>query len=113
MARDDFLAVVEALGGWEGFTIGSWRTENSLEPDAFGLPAKRLIIELQPAPDAVRRCGRCGAPVEAVHDVTERRVRDLPLMGSISGSCSRTRVSNARAVARRVSSSRGSIGISG
>jgi transposase len=81
MARDDFLAVVEALGGWEGFTIGSWRTENSLEPDAFGLPAKRLIIELQPAPDAVRRCGRCGAPVEAVHDVTERRVRDVPLMG--------------------------------
>ena len=81
MAREDFLAVVEALGGWEGFTIARWQTEDEREPDAFGLPAKRLIIELQPDPDAVTRCSRCGEPVAAVHDVTERRVRDLPLMG--------------------------------
>lgn len=76
----DFLAMVQALGGWDGFTIAGFTTEDTLEPDAFGLPAKRLIIELK-ATDAVKRCGRCGQAVEAIHDVTERRVRDLPLMG--------------------------------
>jgi transposase len=81
MARDDFLAVVEAFGGWDGFTIAGWRSEEELQPDAFGLPAKRLILELQPIAAAVKRCSRCGQPVEAVHDVAERRVRDLPLMG--------------------------------
>jgi transposase len=81
MASDDFLAVVHALGGWDGYTIDGWRTEEALEPDAFGLPAKRLIIELKTDPDAVKRCSRCGQPVDAIHDVTERRVRELPLLG--------------------------------
>jgi transposase len=81
MASDDFLAFVQSVGGWDGFEIAGWTTEDELEPDAFGLPAKRLVIELQPAADAVKRCSRCGSPVEAVHDVTVRRVRDLPLMG--------------------------------
>ncbi|MGH9422600.1 MAG: ISL3 family transposase, partial [Thermoanaerobaculia bacterium] len=44
------------------------------------LPAPRIFIELRPIADAVKRCSRCGTPVDAVHDVTERRVRDLPLM---------------------------------
>jgi transposase len=81
MASDDFLAFVQSVGGWDGFEIAKWTTEEALEPDAFGLPAKRLVIELQPAADAVKRCSRCGSPVAAIHDVTERRVRDLPLMG--------------------------------
>ena len=81
MASDDFRALVQAVGGWDGFEIARWTTEDTLEPDAFGLPAKRLVIELQPAADAVKRCSQCGRPVEAVHDVTVRRVRDLPLMG--------------------------------
>ena len=81
MASDDLRAFVEAVGGWEGFEIAQWTTEEALEPDAFGLPAKRIVIELEPAADAVKRCSRCGNPVAAIHDVTERRVRDLPLMG--------------------------------
>ena len=81
MASDDFRALVQLVGGWEGFEIAAWRTEEELQPDAFGLPAKRLVIELHPAADAVKRCSRCGQPVAAVHDTTERRVRDLPLMG--------------------------------
>lgn len=81
MASDDFRALIEMVGGWEGFAVESWRTEEQLEPDAFGLPAKRLVIELRPVPEAGKRCRRCGTPVEAVHDVTVRRVRDLPLMG--------------------------------
>lgn len=81
MASDDFRALVQGVGGWDGFEIVEWTTEETLEPDAFGLPAKRLIITLTSAAAAVKRCSRCGSPVEAVHDVTERRVRDLPLMG--------------------------------
>ena len=81
MASDDFRALVQGVGGWDGFEIVEWTTEETLEPDAFGLPAKRLIITLTSAAEAVKRCSRCGSPVEAVHDVTERRVRDLPLMG--------------------------------
>ena len=63
MASDDFLAFVQSVGGWEGFEIARWTTEEALEPDAFGLPAKRLVIELEPAADAVKRCSRCGSPV--------------------------------------------------
>lgn len=81
MASDDFRALIAWAGGWEGFEIAGWSTEEELAPDAFGLPSKRLIIELKPAADAVRRCPRCQTPVTVVHDITTRRVRDLPLMG--------------------------------
>ena len=81
MPSDDFRALIAWAGGWEGFEIAQWTTEEELEPDAFGLPAKRLVIELRPKPEAVRRCSRCGSVVTVVHDVTPRRVRDLPLMG--------------------------------
>jgi transposase len=81
MASDDFRALIAWAGGWDGFDIAGWSTEEELAPDAFGLPSKRLIIELKPAADAVRRCPRCKTPVTVVHDVTTRRVRDLPLMG--------------------------------
>jgi transposase len=81
MASDDFRQLVQAVGGWDGFEIVQWTTEETLQPDALGLPAPRIIIELRPAADAVRRCSRCGTPVVAIHDLTERRVRDLPLMG--------------------------------
>lgn len=81
MASDDFRALLTWAGGWAGFEIAQWTTEDELGPDPFGLPAQRLIIELKPAVDAVKRCSRCGAAVTVVHDVTVRRVRDLPLMG--------------------------------
>jgi transposase len=80
-AMPDFQALLQGVGGWEGFTVVAWRTEDELRPDAFGLPAQRLVIELTPAADAVKRCSRCGEPVAAMHDVTERRVRDLPILG--------------------------------
>ena len=35
---------------------------------------------LQPAPTRPKRCSRCEAEVVTVHEVTVRRVRDLPLM---------------------------------
>lgn len=55
MASGDFRALVSWAGGWEEFEIAQWTTEDELEPDPFGLPAKRLIIELKPVADAMKR----------------------------------------------------------
>jgi transposase len=70
---------LEHVGGWEGFEVASVTTEETLEPDVFGLTAPRLIIELRPKPDVPKRCSRCGAVVGEIHDGSLRRVRDLPL----------------------------------
>lgn len=80
MTSDDLRELLRLVGGWEGFEVVQWTTDERLEPDALGLPAPRILIELRPAADAVKRCSRCGTPIEAVHDVTDRRVRDLPLL---------------------------------
>jgi transposase len=80
MASEDLRGLLNAVGGWEGFEVVQWTSDEQLQPDALGLPAPRIIIELRPAREAVKRCSRCGNPVEQVHDVSERRVRDLPLM---------------------------------
>jgi transposase len=80
MASDNMRALLNEVGGWTGFAIVRWTTEETVELDALGLPAPRIIIELEPD-DSVKRCSRCGTPVERIHDVEPRRVRDLPLMG--------------------------------
>lgn len=71
MAFEELSAV---LGGWEGFEIAAVRREPASESEP-----PRLILELRPLPDVPKRCSRCGEPVIEIHDVTERRVRDLPV----------------------------------
>jgi transposase len=71
--------LLEQIGGWDGFEVVEITTEDTLAPDVLGLPAPRLVIRLQPKADAVKRCSRCGEPVVEIHDVSERRVRDLPI----------------------------------
>lgn len=80
MASNDLRKLLDLVGGWEGFEIARWTTNETLAPDALGLLSPSITIELKPKEDVVKRCSRCGTPVEEVHDVTERRVRDLPLM---------------------------------
>jgi transposase len=80
MASNDLRQLLELVGGWEGFEIAQWSTDETLAPDALGLPAPRLTIELRAKADHRKRCSRCGTPVDAMHDVSERRVRDLPLL---------------------------------
>jgi len=72
------LRILEQVGGWDGFEIAAMRTEAELEPDVLGLPAPRLVIELRPKADEAKRCSRCGEVVREIHDVTSRRIRDLP-----------------------------------
>jgi hypothetical protein len=72
MASEDLRQLLQAVGGWEGFEIARWTVDDTPAPDAFGLPAPQLTIALRPKADVVRRCSRCGAVVDAVHDVSER-----------------------------------------
>ena len=80
MASNDVRKLLDLVGGWEGFEIDRWTIDEALEPDAFGLLSPSITIELKPKDDLVKRCSRCGTPVEEVHDVVERRVRDMPFL---------------------------------
>ena len=73
MTHEELAAV---LGGWEGFEIVTVRRE----PATAEQPVPRVVIVLQPVPTRPKRCSRCEAEVVTVHEVTVRRVRDLPLM---------------------------------
>jgi len=64
----------QILGEWEGYQIESIRR---LRLRAGG---RRIQIELAPREDRPGRCGGCGRRVASVHEVTIRRVRDLPIL---------------------------------
>lgn len=73
MAYDEITAV---LGGWPGFVIQSV----TREPGGTRSGAPQVTIKLEAAPGATRYCGRCGRAARHVHDVSERRVRELPIL---------------------------------
>lgn len=71
------LKLLKLLGEREGFEVE--RVETELEgDDVFGAPA-RLVLVLRAKADVPKRCSQCGAMVEIIHDVSARRLRDLPL----------------------------------
>jgi len=63
---------ISRLGGWEGYRLVS------LEEVERGGQRWR-VIWLTPMERRRRHCSGCGRTVRAVHDVVDRRVRDLPL----------------------------------
>lgn len=79
MSEKSLADLVKLLGPWEGFEVVGFSTEDELKPDALGLPAPRLVLELKPVPDFPKRCSRCGEVVVEIHDASERRVRDVPV----------------------------------
>lgn len=70
MTTDD---VIEALGGWEGYSIESIEADRE-EGKAY------VRIDLMPLLGVARRCSGCGRMVSKVHDVTFRWVRDLTIL---------------------------------
>lgn len=64
--------LAEILGGFEGFEL----VRVVREPEAT---PPRLVLELRPKAGHPKRCSRCDEIVLEVHDMTERRVRDLPV----------------------------------
>lgn len=73
MAYDEITGL---LGGWEGFELVGVRRE----PANASQPVPQVELRLQPVRAYPKRCSRCGEIVRDVHDVAERRVRDLPIL---------------------------------
>jgi len=76
MTRDE---CIDVLGTWEGYGLGTVgrvegeEAQNADEPEVW--------IELVPAPDYPHRCSGCGTSGLPIHDLNERWVRDLPILG--------------------------------
>jgi transposase len=71
--RDEDL--VAALGSWEGFEVVRIERREVGGPP----PVREMVFTLRARPGHPKQCSRCGAAVVEIHDVTERRVRDLPV----------------------------------
>ncbi|NZA27569.1 ISL3 family transposase [Luteimonas sp. SJ-92] len=69
MADGDCIA---QLGGWVGYGVSGWRHERRGD-------RRWLVVELEPRTEAARHCSGCGQAVAALHDRSERRIRDLPV----------------------------------
>ena len=71
------------LGGWEGYeVINVQRFEAGVEG-----PRPQAWIELEPGPGRRMICEGCGEDVEAIHDVSERWDRDLPVFDAETHLC--------------------------
>ena len=64
--------IIARLGGWEGYEVAECGEQQRGS-------ARWCVIRLRPVAAIERRCSGCGAGTRAVHDLAERRVRDLPL----------------------------------
>jgi transposase len=64
------------LGGWPGFAVA----DVLREPGGTRTGAPQITIRLTAVAGTPRYCSRCGHAVGHVHDVTERRVRELPIL---------------------------------
>ena len=63
---------ISRLGGWEGYEVdGHWTERRD--------GRSWCVIRLEPLRGHPRCCSRCGQFTEAIHDLEERSVRDLPL----------------------------------
>lgn len=71
-----FEEITALLGGWPGFDIA----RVTREPGASGTGAPQITIELRAVPDTPRTCSRCETTTTAVHDISSRRVRELPIL---------------------------------
>jgi transposase len=72
MAYEEITAL---LGGWPGFEL----IDVTREPATAERPP-RIVLTLRAAPGQPKTCSRCGEVVTALHDVTPREVRDLPIL---------------------------------
>lgn len=73
------------LGGWEGYVLG---TVGRLPPDAQqGRSREEIWLELCPVAERRKYCSGCGQEVDRVHDVEERWVHELPILGTPTRLC--------------------------
>ena len=70
--------LTRVLGAWEGYAVG---TAQRFEVGVKG-PTPQVWIELHPRSRRRKICDGCGKVVKAVHDVQDRWIRDLPILGA-------------------------------
>jgi len=63
---------ISRLGGWEGYVVREDWIERRADQSC-------CVIRLEPMRGMARRCSGCGEVTVAIHDLEERRVRDLPV----------------------------------
>jgi transposase len=73
MAYEEITAL---LGGWPGFAI----ERVTREPGGGRPSAPQITITLVAVPGTPRTCSRCRQATTTVHDVSVRRVRELPIL---------------------------------
>jgi len=71
--KDESIGV---LGKWEGYNVASVERFEAGEKG----PRAEVWIELEPDPGRRMYCSGCGRMVQDIHDLTERWVRDLPIL---------------------------------
>jgi transposase len=71
------------LGVWEGYEVTNVQR---FEAGVKG-PRPQAWIELEPVPGRRMICEGCGEAVEAIHDASERWVRDLPVFDAETHLC--------------------------
>lgn len=69
---------MSVLTGWEGYRVEHVQRFEGQQPEGPGRP--EVWIELKPDPERVKYCSGCLQPVQHVHDVSQRWVRDLPIL---------------------------------
>jgi transposase len=72
------LQSISFLGEWEGYHVGK---VERLEKGPYRARAE-VWIELIPDDDRPLRCHGCGGVAHRAHDVEERVIRDLPILGA-------------------------------
>ena len=73
---------IELLGEWEGYRLGTVGRVDAEEVADAEQP--EAWIELLPSSRHARRCSGCGRTGLSVHDVQERWIRDLPILGMMT-----------------------------
>lgn len=71
-----FQEITALLGGWPGFELVEVKREEATREQ----PTPRIVLTLQAIPGAPKTCSQCGQIVTAIHDVSPREVRDLPIL---------------------------------
>lgn len=68
--------IAALLGGWPGFELVNVQREDATPARSTA----RIVLTLQALAGHPKTCSRCGRVVSAVHDISPREVRDLPIL---------------------------------
>ncbi len=69
---------ISVLGEWEGYRVGRTQRVEGVK----GKGCEEVWIELLPEETGSMVCSACGGKAKSIHEVSERMIRDLPILGA-------------------------------